>query len=493
MQSATAICRAGSSLTLFDTNSRRYGPEKKSRTSSEVIEPRSRGHRRVALANSTRDQRHRHSHPHQLRPRAARACRRSNAARRRSPLITPISNTILPAASAGVAALTSSTLSRCSARPRRRPSSTTAPPRSCCILRHFTAQNTNAKWSFRAASWSRSAAGFASPKSSKRAARDCAKSARPTRRRLTITPARLARHRADPQGASQQFLHGRLRRIAGHRRDSRRCARKKRVPFVEDLGSGAIVRHRTSSERANTSRRLAEALQQRRRSGLLQRRQAARRPAGRNHRRQNGVTSPRSSASRFSARCAATNSSWPRCKPRSICISAGTSRRAAGACHAERYRMTNCAPALRLLLARLRDLPLRRSRRRRQGADRRRHVAALGHSVGHARPSAGRNARSTNLPRRLRRCSPAGHRLHRGRPIQTRSAHHFPATGRRMVVERTAHGAALAMSKQFHPRHRRPRRSRQERARASAHRHRSGSPARRKARGITIELGFAAA
>ena len=61
-------------------------------------------------------------------------------------------------------------------------------------------------------------------------------------------------------------------------------ARQKRVPFVEDLGSGAMVETadgRGSRARADAGRGASS----RRGSRLLQRRQAARRSAGRHHRR----------------------------------------------------------------------------------------------------------------------------------------------------------------------------------------------------------------
>ena len=60
-------------------------------------------------------------------------------------------------------------------------------------------------------------------------------------------------------------------------------ARKKRVPFVEDLGSGAIVQ--TQSRRGRGARADAgRSREARRRSRVFQRRQIVRRSAGRHHR-----------------------------------------------------------------------------------------------------------------------------------------------------------------------------------------------------------------
>ena len=61
-------------------------------------------------------------------------------------------------------------------------------------------------------------------------------------------------------------------------------ARRKRVPFVEDLGSGAIVQTQTV-EGVEHEPTPAEVVQARRRSRVLQRRQTVRRSSGWHHRR----------------------------------------------------------------------------------------------------------------------------------------------------------------------------------------------------------------
>ena len=121
-------------------------------------------------------------------------------------------------------------------------------------------------------------------------------------------------------------------------------ARKKRVPFVEDLGSGAMIDTADGRRASSTSRRPPKCIRSRRRSGLLQRRQAVRRSAGRHHRR------PPEAGRRAQARAAV---------PRAALRQADSRRRSkrrwtrylrgdAGACRCSRCcTLTNddCAPA----------------------------------------------------------------------------------------------------------------------------------------------------
>ena len=173
-----------------------------------------------ALAHPARHQRHRHPRPHELRPLAPRR-RRDRRAHRNRRRTTTTSNTTSPPAPAAAVPRTSSTTWPCCAGPRPRPSSTTTPP-PWCWSSGTSARRRATRSSSPAASWCRSAADSAFPRSSNPAARACARSARRTGRRSTTTPRNRPADGDGPESASQQFLHGRLRRIAADRRASRR-------------------------------------------------------------------------------------------------------------------------------------------------------------------------------------------------------------------------------------------------------------------------------
>ena len=171
-------------------------------------------------------------------------------------------------------------------------------------------------------------------------------------------------------------------------------ARRKRVPFVEDLGSGAIVQTQTveGMEHEPTP---AEVIRARRRSGLLQRRQAARRPAGRHHRR------PRETGRRAQAGAAV-----PRAALRQAdSVGARSDGRSLPARRSGTFPCSRCCTSPRRA-AQPRRTDHRRARwaaaggpgRHRPRADRRRHAAALGDALGHARS----DARARSSPGRSR-------------------------------------------------------------------------------------------
>ena len=118
------------------------------------------------------------------------------------------------------------------------------------IVQHFTRKAGRARpadmrarrrLSFHGANWCKSAADFASAKFSKRAARNCARSARPTRPHSKITRTPL-----DPKTAmilkvhrSNFFMSGFVESPSSNEISA--LAKKNRIPFVEDLGSGAMI------------------------------------------------------------------------------------------------------------------------------------------------------------------------------------------------------------------------------------------------------------
>ena len=103
-------------------------------------------------------------------------------------------------------------------------------------------------------------------------------------------------------------------------------AQRAGLPLVDDLGSGALV------ARSATSRRRAASLAAGRRPRLLLRRQAPRRPAGRDRRRARRRSSSGCAGTRCSARCARTSSRSPRSRPRSRSTSTRSARGARSPC-----------------------------------------------------------------------------------------------------------------------------------------------------------------
>ena len=147
-----------------------------------------------------------------------------------------------------------------------------------------------------------------------------------TRARRLSPGGRQRRRRHGPQGAPEQLPRRRVRRGHAGRRagDARpaRCRRPRQRPARRHLpvvaGSApAGVAGRRAGRRADARRR--------RRPRHVQRRQAARRAAGRDHRRAGRDSSSAAAVIRSPAPCAPAGSSSPRCRTSPSPISAATS------------------------------------------------------------------------------------------------------------------------------------------------------------------------
>ena len=117
--------------------------------------------------------------------------------------------------------------------------STIARRRSC--LSFVISRNKNPKSSFRGANWCRSAAVFVLARLSKRRAPPCAKSGRRIKRLRRIIIAHSDRRRGLilKVHRSNFFMSGFV--DSPSTAELAALARKKRIPFLEDLGSGAIA------------------------------------------------------------------------------------------------------------------------------------------------------------------------------------------------------------------------------------------------------------
>ena len=226
------------------------------------------------------DQRDRDSRPHQSRPGAARVRQHSRALGDRGQL-QHARIQLSPPAPAAAARRIWNTAWRFSAVPKR-PRWSTTMPRRWSSSSTTSVERRRSRSSSRAASCSRSGAASAFPSCSRRAARGFAKWARPIRPALRLRPRHRSQHGAHPESASQQLLHGGLRRVsvnggsgsAGSTQTGsvRRGSRERRDrPDGDCRGSGA----RADPGGGHPARR---------RSGVLQRRQTVRWATGGHHR-----------------------------------------------------------------------------------------------------------------------------------------------------------------------------------------------------------------
>ena len=189
--------------------------------------------------------------------------------------------------------------------------------------------------------------------------------------------------------APLELPRGRLHRRVEVRELARDRARRD-APARLRRRLGRPARDRRAGRRAARARRPARRL----RSRLLLGRQAARRPAGRDPRRDGGCDRRTAAATRWRARCGSTSCRWPRSRP--PCASIATA--------AERGR--NCPCAARR--ARARRARACTSRADTRCAHRRKLVIATLATRGRRRTAAGRGLQSFEVAPR-RRCRSARH------------------------------------------------------------------------------------
>ena len=307
--------------------------------------------------------------------------------------------------------------------------------------------------------------------------RRLARAAHRDRRRLPHPRGRRAGRRAAGRGRHHEpHAAGRLRGGAGRAHRRRSCARTRRTsapsasprrsrsrrcagsacPVVDDVGSGVLADDLELLADEPAVRRSVRAGAARR---LLQRRQAAGRPAGRRCWSARARRSRRAGATRSPARCASTSSRSPRSRRRSRSTATPSSR-------APSCRCWPCSTPTRATLearARAAGRRLRRRGRRLDGEGRRRRAAA----ARAARPGGGA---STLAPGRSR-CAPATRRSSAASPTagccstSARSPTRRPTRRPPPSAPRADDDRAAA-----HARHRRPHRPRQDRARRRADR-----------------------
>ena len=233
-----------------------------------------------------------------------------------------------------------------------------------------------------------------------------------------------SRNRPDPEGASEQFFHGRLRRRPSTE-EIATLARTKRIPFVEDLGSGAVVateklgladHEPTPSETLKRGVDLVcfsgDKFLGGPQAGII----AGKARFIRALKREPLFRALRCDKLVFAA-LAATVEAHLRDDWRQLPV-----------LRCSRFLIGELRARGEKLIDRLRGLSLDARLVASKARDRRRRFAALGHSFGCPRVRLQQSfaQRTGDAPSS---CRPADHRLSRARPIPTRSADDFPRAG----------------------------------------------------------------